>query len=766
VNASLSEARALRVSGVVQGVGFRPFVYRLAHRHQLTGWVLNDERGVAIHIEGSGHALDSFTEHLRREPPPAARIDAIDVETIEPMGLGTFHVRDSAHGHSPTARISPDIAVCSDCVRELFDPADRRYHYPYINCSNCGPRLSVVLALPYDRSRTTMSPWTLCDACASEYENPANRRFHAQPIACANCGPGYSLIDGTAVIEGSAPAIERCAELLRRGSVLGIKGLGGYHLACDATNGTSVAALRMRKFRKDKPFAVMVRDIDTARRIASLSPGSQTWLCSAARPIVLVPSTVDLQHVAPGTSELGMMLPYSPLHYLLFAAGAPDAIVMTSGNRSSEPIAYEDADARERLDGIADAILVGERAIARRVEDSVVRVTGAVPRIFRRARGYATSAVARLQSPVPILALGADLKNTITLVVGGHAIVSQHLGDLEHYEAARAFEDAARDLTQMYGLKSRDMIVAHDRHPQYASTVFARTLPAVSHRAVQHHRAHVASVLAERGDVMTPCLGIAFDGTGFGDDGTIWGGEFFVGSIATGLQRVAHLRAAALPGGDAAARYPVQAAAGFLAQLGDTADMSELPFLFGRRYEQACSLVRANIRMFSTTSVGRLFDAVAALLGFDGEVTFEGQAAMWLEQLALRSDTRLAAPFDFRNAELDFRPTLRAIVNWRVAGHAPSDIARAFHRGLANGITQAAQEICAARQIDTVVLSGGVFQNELLLTGVRDLMPSLRVWVNEKVPPNDGGISLGQAALAAVSEGTCGSSRKGRSKNE
>lgn len=744
------QARELRISGVVQGVGFRPFVYRLAHRHHLTGWVLNDECGVAIHVEGSSQALDAFGEDLQREPPVAARIDSIDVQAIDPIGLDAFLVRESAPRNSPTARISPDIAVCDDCVRELFDPCDRRYQYPYINCSNCGPRLSVVLALPYDRSHTTMFSWTLCHACLREYQDPGNRRFHAQPMACAECGPGYTLHEGTSVVADSAAAILRAAALLKHGSVIGIKGLGGYHLACDAINQTAVSALRTRKFRKDKPFAVMVRDVEAARRIAAVSREAEMLMMTAARPIVLVPRTAELPHVAPDTSDLGLMLPYSPLHYLLFANGAPEAIVMTSGNRSSEPIAYEDADAFERLHGMADAILVGERAIARRVEDSVARASSGGSRILRRARGYATDAVAELRSATPILALGADLKNAITLVVGGQAIVSQHIGDLEHYDATRAFEEAVRDLINMYALEYPDVIVAHDLHPEYKSTVFARALPAAVHRGVQHHRAHVASVLAERGDTTTRCLGIAFDGTGYGDDGTIWGGEFFVGSVATGLHRVAHLRTASLPGGDAAARYPLQAAAGFLSEFSDAAKMGRHPFSFGRRYDHARDLIAADIRVFPTTSIGRLFDAVAALVGFDREVTFEGQAAVWLEQIAAPSETRLSAPFEFRDAELDFRPALRAVVDWRMDGREPSDIARGFHRGLAVGVADAARQICAARGIHTVVLSGGVFQNELLLASVRDqLSPGLRVWTNEKVPPNDGGISLGQAALVA-----------------
>ena len=747
----LRKARRLHITGVVQGVGFRPFVYALAHRHQLAGWVLNDEQGVAIHVEGLDEALAHFVTHFQIDLPPAARIDSIAVDAVEPTGVEGFVLRDSIHGTSPTARISPDIAVCGDCLRELFDTHDRRYHYPYINCSNCGPRLSVVQALPYDRSHTTMSVWTLCSACDAEYRDPASRRFHAQPIACATCGPSYRLIEGTSIVAGSDDAISRAAALLQNGSVVAIKGVGGYHLACDAANDAAVAALRTRKFRKYKPFAVMVRDVDTARRLAHVSHQAEELLSSPARPIVLVAAMHDFPHMAPETSELGLMLPYSPVHYLLFDAGAPHAIVMTSGNRSSEPIAYEDEDAIDRLHGLADAILVGDRAIARRVEDSVVRSGTVGSQIIRRSRGYAIDVVARFDTSAPILAVGADLKNTITLVVGGQAIVSQHIGDLEHYPAARAFEEAAHDLAAMYRVQYCDAIVAHDLHPQYTSTAFARRLPAGAHHPVQHHRAHIASVLAERGATTTTCVGVAFDGTGYGDDGTIWGGEFFVGSVRSGLRRVAHLRCVPLPGGDAAARYPAQAAAGFLSDLGDPSILSDLPALLGPRYQHACDLIRTNTRVFSTSSAGRLFDAFAAIAGFEGEVTFEGQAASWLENLARQSRSDRPLPFDFRGSELDCRPALRAAVEWRIAGRACSDIALAFHHGLGCGIADAARQICTAHNLDTVVLSGGVFQNELLLSVVRDrLSPTLHVWVNEKVPPTDGGISLGQAAFAAV----------------
>jgi hydrogenase maturation protein HypF len=455
--------------------------------------------------------------------------------------------------------------------------------------------------------------------------------------------------------------------------------------------------------------------------------------------------------VAPDNDDLGVMLPYTPLQHLLFATGAPEALVMTSANRSSEPIAFEDEDALQSLSGIADAFLIGERPIARRVDDSVVRDGGFGPVILRRARGYAPAAVASLPTKRPIVALGADLKNTITLVVDGQAFVSQHIGDLSHYHAFRAFQETIKDLISMYEVDWNDLLIAHDSHPQYASTLHAAELKARDCIAVQHHRAHVASVLAERGDWNTRVVGVSFDGTGYGDDGSIWGGEFFVGCVSHGFERVAHLRHAALPGGDAAAQFPVQAAAGFLAQLDQLPDMTEAPFDFPARFVMARELVAKGVRTFPTTSVGRLFDTVAALLGFTREISFEGQAAMWLEHLARNATNVEAYAFPFSDSELDFRPLLQSVIKDRQQGRDIHEIARAFHLSLATALRDCVAVLCEAHAIDTVVLSGGVFQNELLLRDVQSLLnpTSIRVWTNHAVPPNDGGISLGQAALAA-----------------
>jgi hydrogenase maturation protein HypF len=733
----------LRITGIVQGVGFRPFVYRTARTNGVAGWVLNGDDGVHVVAEADEPALETFLRELRTQPPPAARIASFDVTPIALTGLETFAIRESVAAHAPTVRISPDLPVCDDCLRELFDPHDRRFNYPYINCTNCGPRYSIVLSLPYDRARTVMRAWELCEDCRREYEDPGDRRFHAQPVACPACGPTFRLRVGATTLRGTA-AFERTAGLLAGGAIVAIKGLGGYHLACDAGNAEAVRALRERKFRKERPFAVMARDLETARSLVELDAGAERRLTSLERPIVLAPAKTELPGVAPLNRDLGVMLPYTPVHYLVFAAGAPDALVMTSANRSSEPIAYIDAEAFASLAGIADAFLSGERPIARRIDDSLVRA-GEAGGVLRRARGMAPQAVAAFPSGPPILALGGDLKSAITLVVEGQAFASQHIGDLEHLSSAQAFSETVRDLCAMYDVPEKELVVAHDLHPGYRSTEFARSLPG-KRIAVQHHRAHVASVLAERGAWHEPALCFAWDGTGYGDDGSIWGGEIFEGSIAQGFRRIAHLRSAALPGGDAAARFPVQAAAGFLWDLDEGTAFELEPFDFPVRYAQARELVARNVRTFATTSMGRLFDTVAALLGFTREQSFEGQAAMWLEHLARSSSREEPYPFPHDNGELDFRPMLRAIVAERKAGQAPADIARAFHSSLAGAVVVLARDSGAQR----VVASGGVFQNALLIEMLRAEIGE-RLWTNVAVPPNDGGLSLGQAALAAFS---------------
>jgi hydrogenase maturation protein HypF len=746
-------ARRIHVQGVVQGVGFRPHVYRLACAHGLHGWVKNGADGVRIHVEGAENAIDAFVRDLSMHPPAAATVVAVDVSRADPCALQSFDICESETGGlAPTTRIAPDLPVCDACLEELFDTRDRRHRYVYVNCTNCGPRFSIVRALPYDRRNTTMAGWPLCESCAAEYADPLDRRFHAQPVACSACGPAYRLtIDDTTLSRGDA-AIAAAATLLRDGRIVAVKGIGGYHLCCDGDNAVAVEALRERKYRKEQPFAVMVRDLAAAERTVTLTSESRELLQSVARPIVLARARVALSGVAPDNVDLGVMLPYAPLHHLLFAAAAPDRLVMTSGNRSSEPTVFADEDAGARLGGLADAFLIGERPIARRVDDSVVRVGPLGPVVLRRSRGLAPAAIATLPTTQPILAVGGDLKNSITLVVDGQAYVSQHIGDLSHPSVLEAFEATIQDLAGMYDLAVTDLIVAHDLHPDYASTAHAIALGGACTIAVQHHRAHVASVLAERGVLEQRVLGIAFDGTGYGDDGSIWGGEFFVGSVAEGFTRVGHLRRALLPGGDAAARHPVQAAAGFLSQLDDVGDLSAAPFLLPQRYQQACAVAQSGIRTFRTTSAGRLFDTVAALLGFTRPITFEGQAAMWLEQLGRCADDRVIdfPPMPFEESMLDWIVALRAVIELRRGGVPRSVIAHAFHRSLASGIADAARALANREGGSIVVLSGGVFQNTLLVEQLLacEAFAGLQIWMNRGVPPNDGGLSLGQAALA------------------
>jgi hydrogenase maturation protein HypF len=734
----------IHISGVVQGVGFRPFVYRLAARHSIVGWVRNGERGVEIRAQGSDLDIDAFVAALVDEAPAASALAEIDIGQAPAGTFTEFTIEATQRTGDVSVRVSPDLAVCTDCLAELRDPADRRFGYAYVNCTNCGPRYTIVTQLPYDRPNTTMRDWPMCEPCAREYRDPLERRFHAQPVACPRCGPEFVLEYGTETARGP-DAVRRGSELLREGKVLAIKGLGGYHVACDAANPDAVRAVRERKFRKERPFAVMVRDLDGARALIHTTPEIDTLLTSIARPIVLAPAKRALLDVAPDNRDLGVMLAHTPLHHALFDAGAPPWLVMTSGNRSSEPIAYDDEDARQRLDGIVDAFLIGERPIARRLDDSVVRVGPNGPSVLRHGRGYAPRAVASLPSRAPILAVGGDLKNALVLVVEGQAFAGQHLGDLDHYDVARSFRTAIDDLCAMYEVDRRQLVVAHDLHPQYVSTQYALGLEAARHIAVQHHRAHVASVLAERGELDRSVVGLGFDGTGYGDDGTIWGGEVFTGSVCDGFVRALSLRPALLPGGDAAARHPVAAAAGFLLEVEDLPDLIAPPFSFPPRYGAAVALARSGVRTFATTSMGRLFDAVAALLGFTREMTFEGQAAMWVEQLA-RDGNADAYPFPLRDGTLDYRPLLGSIVRDRRNGREPCDIARAFHSAVAQACVEAAAAIDTKRP---VVASGGVFQNGLLIEQLSEAFGE-RLWLNTMVPPNDGGIALGQAAIAAV----------------
>lgn len=749
----------MRVRGTVQGVGFRPYVHRLATELGLDGWVLNDVHGVEVHVEGTARSVDAMVARLPCELPPAAAIDTLETGDASVEGAGRFEIRRSAEDGAPTARISPDLPVCDDCLRELADPSDLRAEYPYITCTNCGPRYSIITGLPYDRPRTTMAEWPLCDACAAEYEDPADRRFHAQPVACPECGPTYRLLDGDGVDAGIAsgpPAIREAARRLADGEILAIKGIGGYHLACDARRADAVERLRERKFRKEKPFAVMVPSVEDADAVVELGPVHRELLTGPARPIVLAPARVELDGVAPGMADLGLMLPYAPVHVMLFAAGAPQVLVLTSANRSSEPIAYEDDDAITRLAGIADGFLVGDRPIHRRVDDSVATVRNGRPFVVRRSRGLAPAPVATLATRRPILAVGADLKNAVALAVNGDVVLSPHVGDLGDLAADRAFRETIDDLLEMHRVDRRELVVAHDLHPEYVSTRAALELEAAAHVSVQHHEAHIASVLLETGELDVPVVGLALDGTGWGRDGTIQGGEILVGSVARGFRRFGSLAPVSMPGGDAAARHPVQAAAAYLEI--DPEILAEAPFGFPARFTRARAMVERGLRCTGTTSAGRLFDAASAVCGFTREASYEGQAAIELEQIARGAGDvdrigRDPATAGVRAASrlLDGRLTLAAMVASRRAGVSAASVALAFHAGLAEGLASSARAAAISSGATRVVLSGGVWQNALLLEAfTRVVGHGLDVRVPERIPVNDGGIAAGQIAIAAA----------------
>lgn len=751
----MTERRAIRVTGIVQGVGFRPFVHGLAVRLGLAGFVGNDERGVVVEAEGPGSALDAL-ERALAEGPPAALVTGVTAGRIAPRGGRGFAIVPSASHGSAATLISPDLATCADCVRELFDPADRRFRHPFLSCTNCGPRFTIVTGVPYDRETTTMAGFPMCPACAAEYHDPADRRFHAQPICCPDCGPVLRFRPGWSAEVAEADPVTAAAEALHAGAVVAVKGLGGYHLAALAADPRPVGALRARKHREDKPFAVLVPDLETARKLCEVAPAEETLLRSARAPIVLLRRRRDAEvatAVAPGDRHLGLLLPYTPVHHLLSAAvGAP--IVLTSGNVSDEPIAHRDADARERLAGIADAALVHDRPIRTRADDSVARIVRGAPYLVRRSRGYAPAPLpVALGSERVVLGCGAELKNTICVLRGREAFVSHHIGDLENAETLAAFTDAIAHLGLL--LEVTPEVIAHDLHPEYLSTKWAcaQDLPLVG---VQHHHAHLAACLAEHGEP-GPVIGIACDGLGYGTDGTLWGGEVFDVSL-TGFTRVAHLEPVPLPGGATAIRQPWRTAAAWLRTAGT--DLPGMPERIGAAWLTVQALLDSPLDQPRTTSAGRLCDAVAALCGLRDHTTYEGQAAIELERLAAPGVTE-AYPVSVpdRPAQHPAPPRVimvselvRAVVAELRRGVQTPLVAARFHNGLAAGLAAAAVGAARERGRDTVALSGGVFQNMLLLEGVRARLEreGLRVLVHTRLPCTDGGISLGQVAVAAA----------------
>jgi len=841
----------IHITGIVQGVGFRPFVYGLARRYGLTGWVRNTSAGVDIEADGPADALADFSIALRDELPPLARLDSLSAAPCPANGFTTFDIRPSQAQDGAFQPISPDVAVCDDCLRELFDPADRRHRYPFINCTNCGPRFTIIRDIPYDRPLTTMAGFPLCPDCAAEYADPLDRRFHAQPVACPVCGPRLWLErpDAAGEVAGGEDALQATRTLLRAGGIVAVKGLGGFHLACDATAAAAVAELRRRKLRVGKPFAVMLPDLAAARRHCFLSPAEEELLLSRARPIVVArrrPDSTIAAGVAPAQTTIGIMLPYTPLHHLLLerAPGFPEALVMTSGNLSEEPIAYSNESARERLGGLADAFLFHNRDIHTRCDDSVMRVveeettdfadytdyseerrdssfetrTGRQSHMLplRRSRGYAPYPVRLPWRGPALLAAGAELKNTFCLTRDDYAFLSHHIGDLENYETLLAFEDGVAHLERLF--RVRPEALAYDLHPDYLATRYAleraarEGLPAIG---VQHHHAHIAAGMAEHGlPAGATVIGVAFDGTGYGDDGAIWGGEFLVAGYG-GYERAAHLRYVPLPGGDRAVREPWRVALAWLAAAGLPWDDDLPPVLAARRLPAGLSpseqpaattidrlaalrhQLASGLNSPSTSSMGRLFDAAAALAGVRQSVTYEAQAAIEFEtaadpaetaayefdthwpaaslpaagRIGHRHDAGLSAPNDRRASQvtvaplssldyakrmdapstglIDPAPVFAALLADGRAGLSLGRVAARFHNGVALMTRDVCHRLRAAHDLNDVVLSGGVWQNVTLLRRALALLRAdgFTVYTHRLVPPNDGGLALGQAAV-------------------
>jgi hydrogenase maturation protein HypF len=743
----------VHVSGLVQGVGFRPFVWREATSRALSGWVGNDADGVVLEAEGPPSQVESLLQALLL-PPPLARVDEVRSSAVVPCGGTGFEVRSSVTGGARRALVSADTGTCADCARELHDPADRRFGHPFVNCTSCGPRYTIVESVPYDRARTTMAPFPLCAACQAEYDDPADRRFHAEPVCCPACGPVLRLVDRSGVTSSGDP-VEAAVKLLLAGAVVAVKGLGGYHLAVDARNAGAVARLRQRKHREDRPFALMVSDADAALELCEVGPEELALLTSPARPIVLLARRDHAgvaPDVAPGSPSLGVMLSYTPLHTLL-VEGCGGPLVLTSGNLSDEPIAFEDGDAATRLTGIADALLLHDRAIRTRVDDSVSRVVRGRILPIRRSRGYVPLPVRLpVPSPQPVLACGSALKNTFCLTRDTQAFVSHHVGDLDDYSTYRSYVDGIAHLTAL--LDVVPAVVAHDLHPDYPSTRYATELHDVELVGVQHHHAHIASCLADNG-VTGPVIGVAFDGLGLGSDGTAWGGEFLVADL-TGFSRAAHLSAVPMPGGDVATRQPWRMAAAHLAAAYGEALPAGLAVVQrqGVRWEQVLSVARSGTNTPLTSSAGRLFDAVSALLGIRDVVTYEGQAAIELEHIADPGETG-SYPIPVSHdavAQIDVGALVRALADDLTQGIPVPVLAGRFHNALADVVLAVCARLREEHGLSTVALSGGVFQNALLLTRCLDrLEPAgFTVLTHHQVPPNDGGISLGQAAVAAA----------------
>ena len=748
----------IQVRGIVQGVGFRPFVFLLAHKQSLRGRVLNNPSGVLIDVEGDARAIDCLVTEINSNPPPLSMIASVErISGLAPAHYADFRIVESTPGAERSTPISPDVAVCQDCLQELFDPADRRYLYPFINCTNCGPRFTIVEDIPYDRPNTTMMDFPMCRDCRSEYENPLNRRFHAEPVACAECGPRVYLSDseGNPLSASGDEVFAQCRAFLNEGLILAVKGLGGFHLACDALNSAAVERLRGRKHREDKPFALMADSLNMVRRYAVISDAEEKLLLSRARPIVVLERREDSpvpRSVAPGVNTLGFMIAYTPLHHVLLKSlGKP--LVMTSGNLSDEPICYENDSAVSRLSAIADYFLSHDRRIHIRTDDSLTRVIEGIPVMLRRSRGYAPAPIkTSVKFDREILACGAELKNTFCLGRGNYAFLSHHIGDLENFETLESFTRGIEHFERLFSI--RPTVVAYDLHPEYLSTKYALALDdSLDKIGVQHHHAHIASCMADNG-IEHEVIGVAMDGLGFGSDGRLWGGEFFIAGLSH-AERIAHLDYIPMPGGANAIREPWRLAAVYLQRaFGDRFGDIDLPSVKGidrQMWKTLRSMIRSSTNCPETSSMGRLFDAVACLLGLRNAVNYEGQAAVELEAIASRA---ACGGYEF-DVSPDGRvisalPVIKAVVEDLVEGASREVVSAKFHMGVANLILRVAERASDQHGLKGVALSGGVFQNALLVQATTRLLTSsgLKVFTHSRVPPNDGGISLGQAVVA------------------
>jgi hydrogenase maturation protein HypF len=756
--------RRIFIRGIVQGVGFRPFVYNLARSTGIVGFVLNSSSGVTIEAEGHESAIDEFTHALSSQAPALAHIESLTSEELAPQGDRSFDIRASRAVEGEFALIPQDVATCEDCLRDVADPENRRFAYPFTNCTNCGPRYTIIRDIPYDRPRTTMDRFRMCPDCETEYHDPSNRRFHAQPNACPVCGPSLAMAGSTSSLSPgefkSSPTSVLAAvrRVLHDGAIVALKGLGGFQLACDAENETAVRRLRERKKRSDKPFALMVRDLSTVERICFVSAYDRELLLGPERPIVILgrrPGSAISPSAAPGNNTLGVMLANTPLHFLLFGDeldGAPEfnALVMTSGNISEEPIVIQNQQAWHRLRTVADYFLFHDRDIYMRVDDSVARSFECRPRVLRRSRGFVPQSIDVGSACQELLALGGQLKNTFCLTKDHYAILSQHIGDLENYETLQFLKETLENLKNLFRVEPR--AVAHDLHPHYLTSRLAAELP-LPRIGVQHHHAHIASCMADNG-LRGQVIGVAFDGTGYGMDGQIWGGEFLVGDFA-GFERRGHFHYVSLPGGDAGVRQTWRPALSWLRESFGSELPGDLP-LFQQVPESHVRVVlqvlKRKVNTIATSSCGRLFDAVASLVGLRQESTFEGQAAIELEMATLRGidETYSFEINDGDPATIDLRPTIRDIVRDTLSGQGTNIVATRFHNTIAAVIGAMCSRLQRRDPLSRVCLSGGTFQNMYLVERSVAVLRKLgfEVFLHSRVPPNDGGISLGQAVVA------------------